>query len=174
MKALSFLIFHCMGVIVLEIKGLLLRMCNNYPLPAISTATCKLRTSQVFVYCLYIFSSPEAIYESAVFRILGNKAFQPCPTCIIVVTQHIIRYAYENVNFSSFYYPTTINSHSGYQPILVNSTGEILTFLLIRLRGTGHTRNKFRGIRFIAQASLQGFSTRIQKLLQSFEAYLKD
>jgi hypothetical protein len=32
---------NCMGVIVLEIKGLLLRMCNNYPLPAISTVLCK-------------------------------------------------------------------------------------------------------------------------------------
>jgi hypothetical protein len=42
--------------------------------------------------------------KAAVFCILRNKAFQPVSTCIIVVTRHIIRYAYENVNFSSFFY----------------------------------------------------------------------
>jgi hypothetical protein len=31
-------------------------------------------------------------------------------------------------------------------PIRVNSTGGIFTLRLIRLRGTGHHRNKFRGI----------------------------
>jgi hypothetical protein len=31
-----------MGIMVLEIKGLWLRVCNKYPLPAILTALCKL------------------------------------------------------------------------------------------------------------------------------------
>ena len=43
-------------------------------------------------------------------------------------------------DYIRLFYPTTINSHSRYWPIRVNSTGGILTLWPIRLRGTSHTR----------------------------------
>ena len=56
------------------------------------------------------------------------------------------------------FYPTTINSHSGYWPIWVNSTGWILTLWRIRLRSTVHTRLK-SGASLAVSASLPFIST---------------
>jgi hypothetical protein len=54
------------------------------------------------VYWLSIFSSLQATYEGAIFPYLQKQGITIGSTHIIVVTQHIIRYAYENVNFSLF------------------------------------------------------------------------